>query len=657
MVDGNKRFGHGQPPLAALLATVKGREGFPQGRDSDILALSDPPFYTLCPNPYLDDFIAAFGRPYNSEVDDYQIPPFVGDVSEGKRGAVYSLHSYHTKIPYKAIMKYIEHYTEAGDIVFDGFCGSGMTGVAAQQLKRRAILSDLSPIATLIAYNYNNAIDIEAFAGEASRILQEVEQECNWMYATIHSDGQTKGQINYTVWSDVFICPYCQQEYVFWTAAVDQESGRIKNKYHCPWCGRYITKRECSHSTVSFFDQALERRVFFSKQVPVLINYTVAGTCWEKEPDDFDWELLRIIERQAIPYWFPADPLPHGHSTEQPRCSHGITHVHHFYTKRNLWVLAAVYAKIKDSSLNKKDKSMLLTVMTGGLLGLTKLQRFRPQTTFPNMVLSGTLYVGSLMREWNPYQWLSGKLKGIIKAKNALQYWGPNLIYCGSATEIPLRDNYIDYIFTDPPFGGNLMYSELNFLWEAWLKVFTNNHKEAIINKKQHKAVEDYKCLMVACLRELYRILKPNRWLTIVFHNSQAAVWNALQDALTEAGFIIAQVAVLDKKQGSFKQVAYPGAVKNDLVINAYKPKQYFTQEFINKEGKCLVSDFVAEHLIHLPLEPNIERTEQMLYSKMLAHYLQRGYSIDLDAKQFYQLLQDNFLCRNGHWYTFEESS
>jgi hypothetical protein len=36
------------------------------------------------------------------------------------------------KVPHKAIMRYILHYTEPGDIVFDGFCGTGMTGVAAQ---------------------------------------------------------------------------------------------------------------------------------------------------------------------------------------------------------------------------------------------------------------------------------------------------------------------------------------------------------------------------------------------------------------------------------------------------------------------------------------------------------------------------------------------
>jgi hypothetical protein len=152
----------------------------------------------------------------------YHREPFVSDVSEGKNDPIYNAHSYHTKVPHKAIMKFIEHYTEEGDIVFDGFCGSGMTGVAAGLLNRRAILCDLSPAATFIAYNYNTPVDVHEFEREAKRILAEVEEECGWMYETLHTDGKTKGRINYTVWSDVFVCPYCKNEYVFWDTAVDQ---------------------------------------------------------------------------------------------------------------------------------------------------------------------------------------------------------------------------------------------------------------------------------------------------------------------------------------------------------------------------------------------------------------------------------------------------
>jgi len=63
----------------------------------------------------------------------------------------------------------------------------------------------------------------------------------------------------------------------------------------------------------------------------------------------------------------------------------------------------------------------------------------------------------------------------------------------------------------------------------------------------------------------------------------------------------------------------------------------------------------VAQHLGMLPVEPNLERTAQMLYSKMLAYYVQRGYQITFNADQFYRLLGDHFLERDGFWFGDEE--
>ena len=155
-------------------------EGFPQGTDEAILAMSDAPYYTACPNPFLEDFVRHYGKPYDPSVK-YSREPQTIDVSVGKTDPLYKAHSYHTKVPHLAIVPSILHYTEPGDIVLDGFGGSGMTGVAAQwcgsapsayrhELEtewkkqgkaapkwgaRRVILNDLSPAATFIAANYN----------------------------------------------------------------------------------------------------------------------------------------------------------------------------------------------------------------------------------------------------------------------------------------------------------------------------------------------------------------------------------------------------------------------------------------------------------------------------------------------------------------------
>ena len=105
--------------------------GFPKGTDEAILRMSDPPYYTACPNPFLEEFVRVHGRPYDPD-EKYDREPFAVDVSVGKTDQLYKAHAYHTKVPHLAIVPSILHYTKPGDLVLDGFCGSGMTGVAAQ---------------------------------------------------------------------------------------------------------------------------------------------------------------------------------------------------------------------------------------------------------------------------------------------------------------------------------------------------------------------------------------------------------------------------------------------------------------------------------------------------------------------------------------------
>jgi len=680
---------------------VRGIEGFPIAKDEDIISLSDPPYYTACPNPFIEDFINKHGKPYDPEKDTYRRQPFAADVSEGKNNPIYNAHSYHTKVPHKAIMRYILHYTEPGDIVLDGFCGTGMTGVAASLCgdrksveslgyrvqdngvildekgerfsklgARKAILIDLSPAATFIAYNYNTPVDVQEFEREARRILKEVEDECGWMYQTQHVvDGKVQkdrkgnpvmGRINYTVWSDVFVCPNCSGELVFWEVAVDKEDGRVRDEFTCPHCGSHLTKRSLERAMERVYDRDLEEVIDRARQVPVLINYSVGGKRYEKKPDEYDLELIRKIDESTIPHWYPINRMPEGYNTEQPRASHGITHVHHFYTRRNVWALASCVSKPALSE-NVRLKNVLLFVVEQLVLGMSRLARYVPRHySQVNQYLSGTLYVASQVVEVSPWYILNkGKIANLKKALNR-QHGGPCITSCSSASSTGLRDACIDYVFTDPPFGGNLMYSELNFLWEAWLKVFTNTGPEAIENSTQGKGPREYQELMERCFREYYRVLKPGRWMTVVFHNSQNRIWNAIQEAIMRAGFVIADVRTLDKQQGTFKQVTSTTAVKQDLVISAYKPNDGLEKRFRLKAGtEEGVWDFVRTHLKQLPvfLEKNgkaeliVERQNYLLYDRMVAFHVQRGVFVPMGAAEFYAGLTKRFPQRDGMYF------
>jgi len=232
----------------------------------------------------------------------------------------------------------------------------------------------------------------------------------------------------------------------------------------------------------------------------------------------------------------------------------------------------------------------------------------------------------------------------------------------GQIIAIALMYAWVLQITHNPPFGGNINYSELNYYWESWLKVKTSNKREAIINRTQHKTLREYQELMDAAFVEFYRILKPERWITIEFHNSQNAVWNAINEGLQKAGFVVADVRVLDKKQGTFKQMTTSAAVKQDLVISAYKPRESFIREFQQRAGDPdMAWEFVRQHLKNVPvtadgnrdgkLDVIAERQDYLLFDRMVAWHIMNGIPVPMDAHTFYDGLRQRFLERDGMFF------
>jgi len=685
-------------------------EGFPIGEDEAILALSDPLCYTACPNPFLPEIIerwqveraqlrAELGLPDDSRDNDnngpfvYRREPFAADVSEGKNDPIYNAHSYHTKVPHKAVMRYILHYTDPGDIVFDGFCGTGMTGVAAQLCgdrkavedlgywvgddgvvydgdepisrvgTRKTVLVDLSPAATFIAYNYNTPVDVIAFEREAKRILREVEEECGWMYETWHphSDdpGRMKGHINYTVWSDVFICPQCGEEMVFWDVAVDKETGYRKRRSEplmCGTCGTQAPLGMLDRAWVTGYDTNLSQVIRSAKRVPILINYSLGKRRYEKAPDLEDLAVLDKIEQAGFSFWFPTDRMPEGDESRR-NDDIGITHVHHFYTKRNLWAWACIIEKVRNAPEDVRARLLFWTQSVA--IGQTLLNRYLAASfSQVNRYLKGTLYVAPFISEVSPRYALRGKVQANRKVGTSPPR--STAISSGSATSILIPDSSVDYIFTDPPFGSNINYSDLNFIWESWLGVMTNNQQEAVVSKAQGKRLVDYQQLMVKCFEDCYRILKPGRWMTVEFHNSSNAVWNAIQEAIIRSGFVVADVHTLDKKQMTMQQMTSTGAVKQDLIISAYKPRTSFERRFRAQAGTPGGAwDFVRQHLAQLPvvvkldgaLEVVAERQPYLLFDRMVAFHIQRGATVPLSAADFYAGLRERFVERDGMYF------
>ena len=667
-------------------------EGFPIGKDEDILALSNAPYYTACPNPFLQQFVECTGKEYSAHDNSYCGDPFTSDVSEGKNDPIYNAHAYHTKVPHKAIVRYILHYTSPGDLVFDGFCGTGMTGVAAylcgdrsvveslgytvksngvihdesgRQFSRlgirAAVLNDLSPAATFISANYNRPLH-SRLVSIAEDLVAKVENELAWLYQTTDKKTGRLLHIESVIWSDVFLCPDCSHEIVFWHyARDDEEEGRVSKSFHCPKCDASLTKAkldQCIETITSVTGETIRR----IKRLPVLINS-------EHRDRQIDIDDLRVLEKAVTQIKAARIPrlLFDSNSEQYKRDAlhlRGVRTVSDFYTPRNLLAMSMLWERaeaVEDEAI----RSQLLWVLTSAQWLVSVTYRFR---TSGGGGQQGKLTIPSLMREQNVFTVVRRKLNDISKAGVVRAH--RSIVSTGSATQMPMiPSNSIDYIFTDPPFGGNLYYSDLNRIWEGWLGVSTNERPEAVVHRARTvdpKTLADYTNLMRSSFQEAFRILKPGRWITVEFHNSSNAVWNAIQEALSSAKFVVADVRTLDKQQGTFKQVTDKSAVKQDLVITAYKPTETIEKDVSaagDGEVKCWA--FVENHLRHLPvvvedahrLRVIAERQKYLLFDRMVAFYVQRGISVPVSAGEFYSGLHQRFPERDSMYFLSDQAA
>jgi hypothetical protein len=317
-----------------------------------------------------------------------------------------------------------------------------------------------------------------------------------------------------------------------------------------------------------------------------------------------------------------------------------------------------------DSGNKQLGSNFAKFFIQGSCLGFTKMNRYSANHfSQVNRYFSGTLFVGSLISEVSPYYSMTHKLERLTKLHMPGQN-GASVITCQSTTNISgFPDDSVDYIFIDPPFGNNLHYSELNYFWESWLRILTARDPEAVMDKGRNRTLADYEKLMYSAFQELYRVIRPGRWITVEFHNSQNSVWNAIQLSMQQAGFVVADVRTLDKQQETYKQ-SVQNLVKQDLIITAYKPNGKLEENFNLKAGnEDGVWEFVRYHLSKLPvlnqlkgeLIVNAERQAFLLFDRMVAFHIQRGVMVPISAPEFYAGLQQRFIPRNGMYFLPEQ--
>lgn len=576
-------------------------------------------------------------------------PPKVG-MSAGKNTYTYDAHTYHTKVPPQGIAELLAHYLpEKRGLILDAFAGSGMTGVAAQVIGHDSILNEISPAACFIADRFTSTIEPTLFEAGVNAVLEATRGIRQRLYTTKCRECGRNTEIFYTVWSYRVLCDHCGFEFVLWDhcrkygARVREH--KILNEFPCPQCKTVLRKSRLQRTSV----------------VPVMLGYKCCQGGQQETTSpllDEDVRLIEEIEKNPPlqPGYFPRTRLPDGVNLRQP-ARHGLDSIDKFYTPRNLAAMSHLWQAIHRIE-NTDVAAYLAFAFTSLYQRVTRLSEFRFWGGSGNTARFNVPYISN---EANVFLTFERKAKTILDhlRTTAANYKAHSVVVRGSATQMDyLPDNSIDLIFTDPPFGANINYSEMNILWESWLGEFTDTEQEAIINKVQGKDITAYQNLMTASLCECYRVLRPGHWMLLVFMNSSKEVWNALREAIDNAGFVIRKSDIFDKQHGTFKQFVSENTAGCDLVLHCQKPiGRRSTADLDQVTSTASIRAFLGHYRGSLPTQVylHVGRDAETDYRKLYSEWLSSSLASQselVNFAEFRKIAQEVVSIRadhNGH--------
>lgn len=463
-----------------------------------------------------------------------------------KTSPAYRAHPYPTKVPPEMIESLVTEHSLPGQLILDPFCGSGMTGVGALRQGRIALLSDLSPLATHIAWNMTAPLDVSKTKARVELLVSAVSDEIEQLYESRCCKCDGRATIHWVVWTDTVACRRCSSPHSVWDGA-RKNKGLPPAELLCTSCGDALKP-------------ARSRRVDTS---PAEIKVQCDSGCGAEVRSlvSDDWRRMCAIEASPINYWIPEVGL--GPDREMYRRnalgSRSIRSVSELYTPRNLRALAALWNGIWQVPDSRERQALALAFTAAAWHG-TRMRRYNPRGG--HRPLTGTLYIPQLSVEVNVLRVFQKKMKEQLTyhALEPRPTPGISHVATHSATSLPLDDGQIDSVITDPPFGGNIYYADCNIVGEAWLGRLTVQTQEVVMNSRGRKAATgaacakgNYEQLLTDSLVEISRVLRRDGTAVVFFNNSRHEVWEALQDALAQAGLRVVGTGTADKSQLSPK--------------------------------------------------------------------------------------------------------
>lgn len=544
-------------------------------------------------------------------------------ITAPRTDAVYNCHGYLTKVPIAAIEPFIDTFSKPGETIADFFAGSGMTGLAAIRRGRKTKLSDISVLGRHIAEGYLTEVSHERFERAAAGVAAKARSAIGDLYDTQRSEDGATVEMVRTIWSFTYACPVCKQELVYY----EHLSPTGAPPKSCPVC-----------------DASFVRRNWLRRaDVPVqIVTRNRAGRLSEQAVSDFDRRMIEKATADSRQGEVPSLTIEDDREmfSRSGLGKVGMVETAKFFSSRNAIALLELWRSIgavKDQAIRQKLRFAFTAILPRAS------RRYQWSAQRPLNAQNQTYYIAPVYYEWNVFELFARKISAAIRSDEELFGDVPLLrareedqasYTLASADKLShVQNESIDYVFTDPPFGSNIFYSDMNLFHEAWLGEITDRAMEAVVHttgRRKTGAADRYEALLRQAFAEAFRILKPGRFMSVVFGNSNGQIWGLVQRAIRDAGFKAApaHVAILDKGQRSVKGLnsGTESVVTVDLVLTVQKPARNEpandAQALCNGDTGQLITEAIREL-------PPTELNPSHVYAHILRKAIQKHYTLD----------------------------
>lgn len=525
---------------------------------------------------------------------------------EGVRPPMYKAMKYWGRKPHNIWSDYISHYCPEDGIVFDPFVGSGIAAFESLKLGRKVIATDLNPLSAFVIETLTAEFDEKLFKDAVENISQ-----------TISNDNIYKEHYTRTIDGK----PFTVYNYIW-------EREKLK----------FVRLKNGNNESLSL------------------------------DPTDEDNVLAGNMGEIKIPYWYPNDNFPDNPSINQNFIEKiGGTTFDNLWTRRNLYLLSLMFDLI-----SKEDSRVQLHLMYAFIHTLHLVCKMVvPRGEVGNRNFSGSwgradYMIRNRQMEQNPL---------IVFLRSCFDKQGVHKAMLDASEQLPakrrihllnktkrinlkadinygvldvadltdyLDDNSVDFILTDPPYGGLVQYMDLSMVWLVWLQHFNPKYTPDPSGEITYKAGitsrQSYKRKLVFAFKKLYSVLKPGHYMVVTFHNQDIREWNDFVGAIRESGFVFEKVTHQYNKRSGESNVSNPyGTTGSDFYIRCKKAEI----DSVNDE-KMELCRFVIQKTISILTERAEPTPFTFILNGLLPDMLQAGYlEPDAPAEEIMKILRN----------------